>query len=75
MPMSINTSHIMDNRILSAPSFEVDGIDVAKELIYLRTQNDIFKRLLIIKGICTEEEINDIINASEVEHKLTTLRR
>ena len=56
------------------PSLEVDGIDVTKEFIFLRRQNEIFKRILLIKNICTEEELNDIENSINMEEKLTEKR-
>ena len=41
-----------------------------KEIKELKGQVNILKRILLIKNICTEEEINDIINSIDVEEKL-----
>ena len=42
-----------------------------KQIEELNEQVEILKRLLLIKNLCTEEEINDIINSYKVEKKLT----
>ena len=66
----INRPIISTKQKDDVPSLLVDGIDVAKELIFLRKQNEIFKRVLLVKNICTEEEIDDIINSFDVEERL-----
>ena len=66
----INHPSIYNSYQSDLPLLEIAGIDVHKELIFLRQQVTIFKKILLIKNLCTEEEIDDIINSCKVEQKL-----
>ena len=41
-----------------------------KKIDNLNQQIIVLKRLLIMKNLCTEEEINDILNSVNIEEKL-----
>ena len=44
---------------------------LSKENDELKFKNEIFKRILLVKNICTEEEIDDIENSINMEKKLS----